>query len=269
MEIIVPYHQRVDGMDGLKERFPGVKFLPVDDLKTWSGAGGSREHHDELKTRGLEQAQGRIVGYLEDNEVPDLEWCAQTMEAHKQAYVGIGGAIDNRLDRVLNWAVYFCDFGRFQNPLTAGESAFASDANVSYKHSALESVRSSWAEGFNEVTVNAALMQKGGKLALSPDTVVYQQRHGLKIGQALRERYVWGRSFGVVRCQVVGGAARLALATASPVLPFLVALKMTKTALKKRRNAGKFFKALPLITLLLITWGIGESLGYLTRKPAR
>ena len=268
MEVIVPYHQRVVGIDSLRGRFPQVDFVLVNDLKTWSRAGGSREHHDELKSVALKKARGQIIGFLEDNEVPDLNWCAATVDAHKKEYAGVGGAIENKVDRLLNWAVYFCDFGRYQNPVIDGESAFASDANVSYKRSALEAVRPSWEEGLNEVTVNAALTSRGEKLALSPDMVVYQQRHGLRLGSALRERYVWGRSFGAVRCQVMSFPARLALAAVSPLLPGLVALKLGMTAWRKRRNFSKFVQAFPLVLLLLMGWGFGELLGYLTRRPA-
>lgn len=268
MEIIVPYHQGVDGIGYLQERFPDVVLVPVNDLKSWPATGGSREHHDELKTRALEAARGVIVGFLEDNEAPDEYWCAHTLEAHREKYAGIGGAIENRIDRTLNWAVYYCDFGRYQNPIPPGDSVFASDANVSYKRAALESVRPVWEQGFNEVTVNAALMARGEKLALRPDIIAYQQRSNLCLGSALRERYVWGRSFGAVRCQIMGGLQRTVYAALSPWLPGIVALKMGSAVWKKRRNFGKFLKALPLIVLLLASWGFGELLGYLTGRPA-
>ena len=122
--------------------------------------------------------------------------------------------------------------------------------------------------GFNEVTVNAALMNQGGKLALSPEIVVRQHREGLRLWPALRERYVWGRSFGSVRCQVIGNFQRAVLTILSPILPGLVAVKMARTAAAKRRNMGKFCQAFPLILLLLSCWGLGEFLGYVTRRPA-
>jgi hypothetical protein len=267
-EIIVPYHQRVDGIDCLQKEFPDVAFVPVADLKSWSATGGSREHHDELKTRALEVARGTIIGFLEDNEVPDENWCAHTVKAHRENYAGIGGAIENSMDRTLNWAVYYCDLGRYLNLIPSGDSTFASDANVSYKRAALEQVRSAWEQGFNEVTINAALMARGENLALRPDIIAYQQRSNLRLGPALRERYVWGRSFGAVRCKVMSPAKRIVYTVLSPLLPGIVALKMSSAAWKRRRNFGKFLKALPFIVLLLASWSFGELLGYLTGRPA-
>ena len=42
--------------------------------------------------------------------------------AHREYYAAIGGAIENGVDRPLNWAVYYSDFGRYQNPFQSGES---------------------------------------------------------------------------------------------------------------------------------------------------
>lgn len=266
MEVLVPFFMNVDGVENLQQRFPGVKFIPASTDESAAQIGNSREHHDELKTLGLLEAKGRIVGFLEDNERPDEFWSKRTMEAHQDSYVGVGGAIENGIDRVLNWSIYFCDFLQYQNPISYGETTSASDANISYKRSALDSVKASWENGFNEITVNAALMDGGGKLALSPHIVVHQHRGSLKLGSVLHERFIWGRSFGAVRCKVIGLPQRLVLAVISPILPIVVTLKLILIAVRKRRNFGKFIKALPIIPALLISWGLGEMMGYITAK---
>jgi hypothetical protein len=122
---------------------------------------GGREHHDVLRARGLAAAHGDLVGLLEVHARPDPQWCASVAAAHRQPYAAVGGAIENGVDRPLNWAVYYCDFGRYQNPVPAGETLFASDANVTYKRAALEGVRPSWQESFREVVVNRALTSLG------------------------------------------------------------------------------------------------------------
>jgi hypothetical protein len=73
----------------------------------------------------------------------------------------VGGAIENGIGRPLNWAVYFCDFLPYQNPVPLGESAIASDACVSYKRAALESTRTIWQEIFHEWSGNGALRSRG------------------------------------------------------------------------------------------------------------
>jgi hypothetical protein len=266
MEIIVPHLHDLKGIEELHRQFPQVVFLPVSGISV-SPAGGSREHHDQLRARGLALARGEIVGLLEDHARPDQNWCGRVVRAHTNGYGAIGGAIENGIDRVLNWAVYYCDFGKYQNPVPSGESTFASDANVSYKRSALQDVQSVWAQAFHETVVNSSLMSRGQKLALRPDIIVYQHRDNLQLGSALRERFIWGRSYAATRSVLVGKAKRAIYAALSPVLPAVLVLRMVRTAWAKRSSFSKFLKSLPLIVMLLASWSVGELVGYLTGRP--
>src|ERR1017187_5444679 len=64
MEIVVPFLPCVDGIAQLRRQYPQVRFLEVSNLRTYTGQGGSREHHDELRARGLAVARGRIVALI-------------------------------------------------------------------------------------------------------------------------------------------------------------------------------------------------------------
>ena len=211
--------------------------------------------------------RGEIIGLLEDHTRPDANWCARVVEAHKKPYSGVGGAIENGIDRPLNWAVYFCDFGKYQNPVPEGESTCASDANVSYKRSALEAIRQVWADSFLEMTVNGELMSRGEKLALSSGVVVYQYRSNLRLTSALKERLVWGRSYAATRSKLMGRVRRLVLAGLSPALPVILLWRMVKIVAQRRRCTGPFLKALPLTVALTVSWSYGEFLGYCTGRP--
>jgi hypothetical protein len=199
---------------------------------------------------------------LEDHALPDRHWCANVIAAHRKDFAAIGGAIENGVDRPLNWAVYYCDFGRYQNPLVPGESSYASDANVTYKRQSLESVRPTWENSFREVVVNAALRAKGEKVALQPDVIVYQNRHGLRLGHAVQERFVWGRSYAATRRVMLSRTQRILYAALSPLLPAILLLRMTKTAWERRRHFRAYVQALPLIALLVTVWSLGEGVGY-------
>jgi hypothetical protein len=261
VEVIVPYHEAVDGIEDLKRTFPWVMFVPVT-LGMTSRHSGEREHHDILRARGLAAARGDVVGLLEDHALPDRHWCTNVIAAHRKNFAAIGGAIENGVDRPLNWAVYYCDFGRYQNPLIPGESSYASDANVTYKRSSLESVRSTWENSFREVVVNAALMSKGEKVALQPDVIVYQNRQGLRLGRAVHERFIWGRSYAATRTAMLSRTQRILYAALSPVLPAILLLRMTMTAWSRHRHFREYIQALPLIALLVAVWSLGEGLGY-------
>ena len=267
-EIIIPCHGETDGIDALSARFPAVRFVVVADPAIASRRVGSREHHDVLRARGLELAQGALVALLEDHARPDPHWCAASVDAHKAGVAAMGGAIENDIDAPLNWAVYFCDFSRYQNPVPSGDSAFASDANTVYKRTELDAVRPLWQQRFQEVIVNGALRAAGKRVALSPEMIVYQHRAGLRLNDALAERFVWGRSYAVTRSAQLGRARRSIHALLSPVLPLVLMLRMTAIAWKRRRLFGKFVRSAPLVALLVLSWSAGECAGYLGAPAA-
>jgi hypothetical protein len=260
-EVIVPYHDATDGIDALRKEFREVRFVAV------SGIGerrpGSREHHDVLRARGLAAARGSLLALLEDHALPDRRWCASLVAAHRQTdAAAVGGAIENGVDSPLAWAVYYCDFARYQNPVPDGASPFASDANSAYKREALEPIRALWQESFREGVVNGALLASGKTLILRSDVIVYQNRSDLTLGGALRERFVWGRSFARTRGLAFTAARRMAYAVASPFLPPVLVLRMAAISWRRRRF-GQFFGAVPLTALLLCGWSAGECAGYI------
>lgn len=262
MEIIVPYHARVDGIEELKQHFPSVTFLFVDPLRTRMTEGGGREHHDELRARAALVARGDVIAFLEDHVRPDARWCERVVEAHRLSYAVIGGAVENGLDRSLNWAAYFCDLGKYQNPVPGGAALFASLVNASYKRAALDAIRPLWQERFNETMVNRALISLGEKIALSRLIVVSQYQDHLRLRTALKEFFIWGRSFAATRSNFVGAPKRIIYAALSPALPALLLLRMVARIATKRRRVWSFAKAFPLAVLLTTCWAGGELLGY-------
>ena len=265
-EIVVPFYPAVKGISALKVRYPSVNFVEVTDLKTYTGRSGSREHHDELRARGLAVARGEVVALIEDHGIVTPDWSTRLLEAHAGASAAVGGAIENGIDRPLNWAVYFCDFLRYQNPLPEGETAIVSDANVAYKRIALESIRPIWQEIFHEASVTAALRSRGQQIILAPAAVLHQHRLGLRVNSALRERFVWGRSYAATRARLARLSQRAFWAVFAPALPALMMARMTRMAWQKRRTMNAFLKAFPLTCALAVSWSCGEWVGYVTGR---
>ena len=261
VELIVPHLEHFGGLEQVKQDFPKVRFFPVDGLA--APEGGGREHHDVLRAHGLAAARGDIIALIEDHAKPDPSFCASILAAHRNTEAAIGGAMDNAVDRPINWAVFFCDFGKYQNPLPEGDSFFASDANVSYRKSTLDSIKPEWENSFREVIVNGTLRTRGIPVRLSQGIVVYQNRTGLGLAEALRERYIWGRSYAATRNMQLSGAKRAIHAILTPILPVLLTARIGKTAWQRRRLMGRFLRSLHLIFLLQLWWSLGEGLGYL------
>jgi len=266
MEVLVTCDARLSGIKQLEQKFPDFGFIAVDKLHT-ARSGPSREHHDELRGIGMRKASAPLIALIEDVGRPDPSWAAALVKEHAQPYSAIGGAMENGIDRALNWAIYFGDFGRYQNPVPRGPSAYVSDANVCYKREALERVAGAWADTYSESRVHAALAQRGEVIALSPDVIVYQHRLNLHLGPALVERYVWGRSYAAVRIEGVAASRRVVFAVLCPLLPFVLLLRQLRKVLSTKRNRGVFVRALPLTAMLDVAWSYGEFVGYVTGHP--
>jgi len=266
MELLVTCNGRLPGVEQLRRSYPDVNFIAVEKLRT-ARSGPSREHHDELRGIGIRASHAPLIALIEDVGVPDPHWAARLVSEHAASYAAVGGAMENGIDRALNWAVYFGDFGRYQNPVPRGPSAFVSDANVCYKRAALERVADAWPESYNEARVHGALAARGEVLALSPEVVVRQNRLNLRLGPVLTERYVWGRSFAATRVAGAPSSRRLAMAAMTPLLPFILFLRQAKKVMASGRNRGAFVRSAPLTMLLNVAWSWGEFAGYATGRP--
>ena len=271
LEIIVPYDESVEGMAPIVARFPTFHFLPigqVDTLRPRSGPAGQHELFDRRRSAGLGRARGDIIAIVEDRGVPRSDWAGTLVAMHEQLpHAVIGGGVDNGRDQVLNWAVFFCDFGRYQLPFEPGPREYVTDVNIGYKRRALEQTRDLWKERYHETTVHWALIRSGETLFLSDRFAVDQMRDDLSLGRLVAERVGWGRLFAYTRAREIGGGKRLALAAMAPVLPVLLFYRLARHQISRKRTLGKFVMASPVVLLLLATWSLGEMIGYLTGKP--
>ena len=267
MEIIVACDEQVGDLTQLQTAFPSVQFLFPIGLSGAARSGWNREYHDELRAVGLRRARGKLVALLQDDCVPEDRWCGAVVTGHAGPYAAVGGAVENGTDRVLNWALYFCDFGQYQKPVPRGTVTNVSDCNASYKRKALERIADVWTNSFQEPIVNSALLARGEVLWMSPDLVVWQKRESLRFRVAIQERYVGGRSFAGKRAARIALRDRIFYATFSCLLPLLLLARMGATAFHRRLRLGVFIRAVPMIMLLTAFWSLGELVGYVTGRP--
>lgn len=270
LEILVPYDPPCRDVTSLAAEFPAVRFVEAEGLDTARArTGAGREHHDTLRTLGLKHARGRFVALTEDHAVASDTWAADMVRLLAEAprAAAIGGAVECGSPRLLHWAVYWCDFGRYQNPLPEGPAEYVSDSNVAYRREALEAIRDRWEDDYHETIVHWALVQRGHEIRLTPRSLVWQVREGLTLAWALRERFVWARSFAGTRVKVTPWPKRLVLAAGCVVLPFLLSTRLAAGVIQRRRHRARFLAALPLVFLLNGLWALGELVGYVTGNP--
>jgi len=270
-ELIVPFDRWTTDVLELKDEFPNVRF--VEAGSTGSMLPESAEafrhcHYDLRRSAGLSNAAGAIIAMTEDHGVPAPDWCRLMLAAHtelKDAGV-IGGALENRVDKTLNWAWYYCDFGRYGRPLESQTVEYVSDVNVSYKREAIMTMKDLWETAFHETTVHWALNRRGVRIRLDPSFVIFQNRPALSIGAALRERVEWGRAFAETRAVEIGILKRSLFAIGCLLLPLVLFSRAIKNMIRHDRSLWFMLKISPVVFLLLIFWSIGEAMGYLNLR---
>ncbi|HEY8122867.1 MAG TPA: hypothetical protein VII78_16210 [Myxococcota bacterium] len=269
-EVLVPVDASIAHAE-LAQRFPRVRFLAVSgsaELSRSPDPGLAHEAIDLRRSAGLAAARGAVVALTDEHARPRADWCAQLAALHAAApHAAIGGAIENDRDRALNWALFFYDAGRYQNPLDEGPAQFVSDLNVAYKRAALQRVRV-WQPRYHETGLHDALRAAGETTALSRAPVVGVDRGALSLGEALRERFGWARLYAGRRAREVAPLVRALLCLGAPALALLLLARQARLALARGRPR-ELARALPLLALLDLTASAGELTGYLTGRATR
>ena len=272
VEVIVPYDVAMPGVGELSALFPHATFVDLGVLTTTAPDGSVVARHERFEQRVsavLTRAKGTHVALLQDWGIPAPDWVRHLMEATRLPHAAMGGAIDNAAPALLNWAVYFLDFGRYQSPLGTGASEELSDMNVVYRLEDLEQIRTTWEEQYNEALVNWSLLKRGKVLWRVPELVVHHDRGSVLFNEAVAERYGWGRVFGAVRAHSMSFGRLLPYIILSPLIPVVIAVRMGAIVFARKCNRLRFLQAFPAFFTLAIVWATGELVGYLTRRPAR
>lgn len=271
MELLVPYDSTIESVARWATEFPAVRFVdagPTAGQPSLSSARGQHALIDRRRAVGLAAATGDLVGVIEDRGVPRPDWAVTAARLHQSLpNLAIGGAVENGRDHWLNWAVYWCDFGRYQLPFERGPRHYLTDVNVVYKRQALEQTRAVWQEKYHEPLVHWALEGAGETLLLTPELVVDQMRDGLTVTALLEERLAWGRLFGSLRVHESSAVRRIGLMAMTPLLPAVLFWRMIRDQVRKGTPLGRLLRVSPAALMLLSAWAAGEALGYSTGKP--
>jgi len=219
----------------------------------------------QLRALGMKHSQGAIIAVTEDHCLAQSCWYERILRAHESYSGVIGGAVENdpSITRTVDWAVFFCEYGRYMNPVPNGEVADLPGNNVSYRREFLAHI-SDLLEGGNswEGDLHVRLRDRGVKFYSDPSIIVYHKKE-FALGYFLSQRYHYSRSYAGMRTQAAPFSEKLIRAALCSILPPILTLRIAGWTFSKKRHIRMLFRALPLILLFTIVWAWGEFIGHL------
>lgn len=262
-EILVPHDDSLE-VATVRSRHPAVTFVHSPGRRTPA----------ELRARATLRSRAPLVAFLEDHCLPAPDWCQAVLRSHEREHAAVGGPVEKGFppgrsdDSALNWAVYFTDYSRYMLPMPEGPAQSLTDCNVSYKRAALDAVAEAWTVELHENVVNGLLRQRQETLWFDPNMAVLEQRD-LTLGQALRDRWSFGRLFGSTRAAGASLPRRLAYGAAALLMPPVLVVRVARTLTARGKHHGPFLRCLPHLFLVTGAWMAGESLGYVSGRSGR
>lgn len=209
-----------------------------------------------LRAAGMACATGDLVAITEDHCIASPGWLAELLEAWRGSESDVvGGAMDNaQRQRALDWAAYFAEYGFFGGD---GAAPILTGANVAYDRAVVADVTTSAARGDWENVVHDELASRGHELRFHRPAAIYQNKN-YSFRAFMGDRYSHGLSYA--RRRLDAGGRRWVLLMLSPLLPFVLTLRVGIASARSRKLA--FLRALPFTLSFLTAWSVGEAVGY-------
>jgi len=239
----------------IKANYPDVQVIAFNERKSVPA----------LRAAGMLVAKGDIIVITEDHCIPADNWFETLVAAHRTyPELAIGGAVDNAAtERLIDWAVYFCEYSNFTSPLPAGIVHDLPGPNVSYKRKALDLIRDMLRDGYWENFIHQHLEANGYPLRAEPSIIVWHKKH-FTLASFVSERFHYGRWFAGTRNKFVSPAKRLFYLVFSLLLPPLILYRLYKRVQSRGSHMPMFWRSLPLIAFFTLVWALGEFVGYAT-----
>lgn len=214
----------------------------------------------QMRTCGILQSRGKIVALLEDDCLVSPGWRQAVAKAHAWSHPAIGGAIaPGKYRRLLDWAVYFCEYARFMPPFSGEKNALPGN-HVSYKREFLTDLKEG--EGFYEVFLHNSWVKSGIRLIADP-TLVVTNINTWSLRHVTGMPFHHGRAFAAMRAAEFTGWRKGMFALLSAALPVVKAARLAREVAGRRRYLQQFIFSLPWTMVFLTSWSIGELFGYI------
>lgn len=256
VEVIVVEPVGSEATGSLRRQFTWIRSVLVDQGNTIP----------EMLRTGLAYSQGEMIAILEDHEIVCSGWCDAILASHRAHpdVAAISGPIENGcVERILDWATFFCEYCWFMTPVQAGIIDSIPGNNVAYKRWALEgSQTDDLARGFWENTLHTALLRQGYKFWMDPSMTVSHQRH-FGFLEFLTQRFHYSRHYAGFLLRDRSFLYRIIRSVVSIVLPVILLKRILSCGFAKHRFRKELILSTPFLMCFTTVWAFGEMIGSL------
>ncbi len=257
----IPYEILVLDRCGAAVRQEIARRFPQSEVRVIGVEG--KPSIPKLRAQGMADARGRMIAILEDHCNVPSTWFESIRRAHEAGHQAIGSGVENgAVERVIDWAVFFCEYARFMPPVRGGVGVEIPGNCAVYDRKALERVGPELKREVWESFIHRRLSEEGVAFFCDPEMTVSHKRE-FGFGYFMSQRYHYSRSFAGMRLQGAPLLRRFVYAAATPLLPPLLLLRMASILRQKRRRLKEFVQAVPFIGIFLLSWAWGEAVGAL------
>jgi glycosyltransferase involved in cell wall biosynthesis len=216
----------------------------------------------EMRATAFRQAQGNAIAVIEDHVIVPPGWARQMLDALEKGADIVGGSVENAATgNLMDWAAFLCEYSHCIPPIESGSVTWLTGNNVIYRKKLLEEHREITDAGKWENYLHDTLRDEGVPLICHPEIVVGHKKH-YTFQEYMSQRYLYARSYAGARVKGEALPKRIFYGLAAFILPPLLFYRIVTRIHSKGKHRALLFKSLPLIALFVISWGLGEIVGY-------
>jgi hypothetical protein len=251
--IVVPSAEGLD-LDASEMRdFLRCKVVEVGHMSSTARA----------RAAGVRAASAPVVAFAEDHAYPAPGWAKALIERHREAWAAVGPVMANANPRsVTSWANLLIEYAQWLAPAEGGEREHLPGHNGSYKRAVLVEYGERLEAMLDaESILHWDLRAKGHRLYLEPQARTFHQNFTAP-APSLVLRFNGGRLFASSRAMGWPAWRRALFAFASPLIPAVRCLRITRELFKPGRPRRLLPRLLPALVVGLVFDGAGELAGY-------
>jgi hypothetical protein len=215
------------------------------------------------RAEGVREASAPVVAFAEDHAFPAPGWAEALIERHREVWAAVGPVMANANPRSLtSWANLLIEYAQWLDPSEGGEREHLPGHNCSYKREALLQYGDRLEAMMDaESVLHWDLRAQGHRLYLEPKARTFHQNFTART-PSLALRFNGGRLFASSRAARWPAWRKALFALASPLIPLVRCLRITRELFKPGRPRHLLPRLAPALIIGLAFDGAGEMAGY-------